>query len=219
MRSEKLLHDIDGLLIPGGFGERGVEGKIEAIRYVRENDIPFLGICLGMQCAVIEFARNVCNLPDAHSYEFYQEGLKHPVIHLMADQEGVSELGGTMRLGAYPCVLEDNSIAVEAYGTKGISERHRHRYEVNNAYREMLTDHGLRLSGLSPDGRLVEIIEVPDHRWFVASQFHPELKSRPTRPHPLFREFVKAAVKYNLDQASESKEATPKKTDVQETTG
>ncbi|RKX28796.1 MAG: hypothetical protein DRP47_03345 [Candidatus Zixiibacteriota bacterium] len=212
----KLLYDIDGLLIPGGFGERGVEGKIDAIQYVRENNIPFLGICLGMQCAVIEFARNMCDLPDAHSYEFYQEGLKHPVIHLMADQEGVSELGGTMRLGAYPCILEDGSLAAKAYGTNEISERHRHRYEVNNVYREMLTEHGLRLSGLSPNGRLVEIIEIPEHRWFVASQFHPELKSRPTRPHPLFREFVKAAVKYHEKLDVDSQKSFNKQSDIPE---
>jgi len=197
----KFMHDVDGLLIPGGFGERGVEGKIEAINYVREHNIPFLGICLGMQCAVIEFARNVCGLENAHSYEFYRD-LKHPVINLMADQEGVSELGGTMRLGAYPCVVEEGSVAAAAYGETEISERHRHRYEVNNAYREMLTEKGLRLSGLSPDKRLVEIVEVTDHPWFVAAQFHPELKSRPTRPHPLFRDFVKASVKYSTEQAA-----------------
>jgi CTP synthase len=197
--AEKFLHDVDGLLIPGGFGERGVEGKIEAIKYVREHDIPFFGICLGMQCAVIEYARSVCNLADAHSYEFYQEGLKHPVIHLMADQEGVTELGGTMRLGAYPCVLTAGSKAREAYGSEEISERHRHRYEFNNAYRDMLVNSGLVLSGLSPDTRLVEIVEVPNHRWFVGVQFHPELKSRPTRPHPLFRDFVRAAVGYNAE--------------------
>jgi CTP synthase len=197
--AEKFLHDVDGLLIPGGFGERGVEGKIEAIKYVREHDIPFFGICLGMQCAVIEYARSICNLADAHSYEFYQEGLKHPVIHLMADQEGVTELGGTMRLGAYPCILTAGSKAREAYGSEEISERHRHRYEFNNAYRDLLVNNGLVLSGLSPDTRLVEIVEVPNHRWFVGVQFHPELKSRPTRPHPLFREFVRAAVGYNAE--------------------
>ena len=194
--AEKFLHDCDGLLIPGGFGERGVAGKIESIRYVREKNIPFFGICLGMQCAVIEYARNVCGLADAHSYEFYRE-LKHPVIHLMADQEGVTELGGTMRLGAYPCVLTEGSMAHKAYGCERISERHRHRYELNNAYREMLTERGLVLSGVSPDDRLVEIVEIKDHPWFVGVQFHPELKSRPTRPHPLFREFVRAAVEYN----------------------
>lgn len=199
--AEKFLHDLDGLLIPGGFGERGVEGKIEAIRYVRERDIPFFGICLGMQCAVIEFARNVCGLKDAHSYEFYRE-LKHPVIHLMADQEGVTELGGTMRLGAYPCRIDEGTTTFEAYQVNDIHERHRHRYEVNNAYRPMLVDNGLTLSGLSPDGRLVEIVEIKKHRWFVGVQFHPELKSRPTRPHPLFREFVKAAVCYHEEQRS-----------------
>lgn len=197
--AERFMFDVDGLLIPGGFGERGVAGKIEAIRYARENKIPFLGICLGMQCAVIEFARNVCGLSDAHSYEFYKE-LKHPVIHLMADQEGVTELGGTMRLGAYPCIITDSTKASEAYGKSEISERHRHRFEFNNAYREMLTKEGLILSGLSPDGRLVEMVEMPDHPWFVGVQFHPELKSRPTRPHPLFRDFVRAAVIYNQEK-------------------
>lgn len=199
--AEKLLGDVDGLLIPGGFGERGVEGKIESIRYVREQRIPFFGICLGMQCAVIEYARNICGLKDAHSYEFYRD-LKHAVIHLMADQEGVTELGGTMRLGAYPCVLSPESRSFEAYGAHEVSERHRHRYELNNAYRDMLSDHGLALTGVSPDERLVEIVEVPDHPWFVGVQFHPELKSRPTRPHPLFRDFVAAAVDYHLKRHS-----------------
>lgn len=193
---EKFLHDLDGLLIPGGFGERGVEGKIEAIRYVRENNIPFFGICLGMQCAVIEFARNVCGYKDAHSYEFYRE-LKHPVIHLMADQEGVTDLGGTMRLGAYPCIIEPGTKTEEAYQQTKISERHRHRYEVNNSYRDILTENGLVMAGVSPDKRLVEIVEIKDHPWFVAVQYHPELKSRPTKPHPLFRDFVKAAVTYS----------------------
>jgi CTP synthase len=191
----KYLYDVDGLLIPGGFGERGVEGKIEAIRYSRENDLPFLGICLGMQCAVIEYARNVCGLEDAHSFEFYRD-LKHPVIHLMADQEGVTELGGTMRLGAYPCNLLPESRSFQAYGTDRISERHRHRYELNNSYRDMLAEHGMVMAGTSPDGRLVEIIEMANHPWFVGVQFHPELKSRPLRPHPLFRDFVQAAVVY-----------------------
>lgn len=194
--ADKYLFDIDGLLIPGGFGERGVEGKIEAIKYVRERKIPFFGICLGMQCAVIEYARNVCGLEDAHSFEFYRD-LKHPVIHLMADQEGVTELGGTMRLGAYPCDLKRGSRSMEAYQTETISERHRHRYELNNAYRDMLVNHGLSIAGVSPDGKLVEIVEVPTHPWFVGVQFHPELKSRPLRPHPLFREFVRAAAKYH----------------------
>ena len=214
--AEKFLHDIDGLLIPGGFGERGVEGKIEAIRYVRERKIPFLGICLGMHCAVIEFARNVCGLQDAHSFEFYRD-LKHPVIHLMADQEGVTELGGTMRLGAYPCILTDGSRSIEAYKTKEISERHRHRYELNNAYREMLENNGLVIAGVSPDGRLVEMVEVPDHPWFVAVQFHPELKSRVTRPHPLFREFVRASVKHNERKNSGSSSGSDSTKDMTRT--
>ncbi len=208
--AEKFLHDADGLLIPGGFGERGVEGKIEAIRYVRENKIPFLGICLGMQCAVIEYARNVCGLKDAHSYEFYRLDLKHPVIHLMADQEGVTELGGTMRLGAYPCHLEEGTKSYKAYGTPKISERHRHRYELNNAYRDMLVENGLVMAGVSPDKRLVEIVEIEDHPWFVGAQFHPELKSRPTHPHPLFRDFVEATVKYyDLRQGSSEEKVNP----------
>jgi CTP synthase len=194
--ADAYLQGIDGLLIPGGFGERGVEGKIESIRYVRERNIPFFGICLGMQCAVIEYARNIAGLSDAHSFEFYRD-LKHPVIHLMADQHEVTEMGGTMRLGAFPCVLDENSRSFEAYGQRQISERHRHRYEFNNRYRELLTNAGLRLSGMSPDGKLVEIVEVPGHRWFVGVQFHPELKSRFHAAHPLFREFVKAAAKYH----------------------
>jgi len=214
--AEKFLHDVDGLLIPGGFGERGVEGKIEAICYVRNKGIPFLGICLGMQCAVIEFARNVCGLQDAHSYEFYRD-LKHPVIHLMADQEGVSELGGTMRLGAYPCVIADGTRSFEAYGRKEISERHRHRYEVNNAYRNMLEEKGLILAGLSPDTRLVEIMEIADHPWFVGVQFHPELKSRPIKPHPLFREFVAAAVRRHEKSAGETIDGNEQSEDVSST--
>jgi len=190
------LQNIDGLLIPGGFGERGVEGKIESIRYVRERNIPFFGICLGMQCAVIEFARNIAGLADAHSFEFYRD-LKHPVIHLMADQHEVTEMGGTMRLGAFPCVLDENSRSFAAYGQRQISERHRHRYEFNNRYRDLLTHAGLKLTGVSPDGKLVEIVEIPNHRWFVGVQFHPELKSRFHTAHPLFREFVKAAAQYH----------------------
>jgi CTP synthase len=207
------LQNIDGLLIPGGFGERGVEGKIESIRYVRERNIPFFGICLGMQCAVIEYARNIAGLSDAHSYEFYRD-MKHPVIHLMADQHEVTDMGGTMRLGAFPCVLDENSKSYEAYGQRQISERHRHRYEFNNKYRELLTNAGLKLAGVSPDGKLVEIVEIPNHRWFVGVQFHPELKSRFHAAHPLFREFVKAAVQYHdnplqpeLDLETEEAEA------------
>ncbi len=200
--ADKFLSDIDGLLIPGGFGERGVEGKIESIHYVREKKIPFFGICLGMQCAVIEFARNVCGLEDAHSYEFYAD-TKKPVIHLMADQEGITNLGGTMRLGAYPAILDEESKSFQAYKTNGISERHRHRYEFNNTYREMYAGTDLKLVGMSPDGRLVEIIEVAEHPWFVGVQFHPELKSRPTRAHPLFREFITAAVQYSSKKNDE----------------
>jgi len=204
---DKFLSDIDGLLIPGGFGERGVEGKIESIHYVRTNKIPFLGICLGMQCAVIEYARNVCGLKDAHSYEFYAD-LKHPVIHLMADQEGVTDLGGTMRLGAYPAKLDKDSKSYMAYGTDEISERHRHRYEFNNSYRELFENSDFQLVGLSPDGRLVEIIEVKNHPWFVGVQFHPELKSRPTRAHPLFRDFIAAAVRYHQQRTESNSAAT-----------
>jgi len=195
------LGDVDGILIPGGFGERGIEGKIEAVKYVRENRIPYLGICLGMQCAVIEFARNVCKLEKANSFEFDQE-TKYPVIHLLPDQEKITDLGGTMRLGAYPCILEKDSLAFKAYGERETSERHRHRYEFNNQFREILTRAGLRLSGLSPDKRLVEIIELEAHPWFVAVQFHPELKSRPTKAHPLFRDLVKSALKYRKSKVS-----------------
>jgi CTP synthase len=192
----KYLKNLSGILVPGGFGERGIEGKLNAIRYARENKIPFLGICLGLQCAVIEFARNVCNLQGAHSTEF-KKNAKHPVIDLMAEQRKIKEKGATMRLGAYPCILNTNSKSYEAYGKVVISERHRHRYEVNNAYREILEQHGILFSGLSPDEKLVEIIEIPDHPWFIGTQFHPELKSRAIRAHPLFREFVKSAKFYN----------------------
>ena len=207
----KFIGDVDGLLIPGGFGERGVEGKIDSIRYVRENKIPFLGICLGMQCATIEYARNVCGLEDAHSYEFYRD-LKNPVIHLMADQENITDLGGSMRLGAYPAIVEKDSFTFRAYGATEISERHRHRYEFNNEYRDMMTKAGFRLVGMSPDGKLVEIIEVSDHPWFVGVQFHPELKSRPTKAHPLFRDFVAAAVKYQKDRILKSQATEERKT-------
>jgi CTP synthase len=193
--AETTLGGVHGILIPGGFGERGVEGKIAAVGYARERGIPFLGICLGLQCAVIEFARNQCGLTAAHSYEFNNEA-EHPVIHIMADQKDVTQMGGTMRLGAYPAVLTPDSRTREVYGADRISERHRHRYEVNNNYRDEFTRAGLVLSGLSPDGKLVECIELADHPWFIGVQYHPELKSRPLNPHPLFREFVRAAVEY-----------------------
>ena len=188
---EKWLDNVAGILVPGGFGERGTEGKITAVKYARENDVPYLGICLGLQMAVIEYARNVCGL-DAGSSEFDPD-VPHPVIDLMLDQRSKSKMGGTMRLGAYPCKLEKGTIAHELYGVEEISERHRHRWEVNNAYREQLAAKGLVFSGLSPDGDLVEIIELPGHPFFVAGQFHPELKSRPMRAHPLFRGLVAAA--------------------------
>jgi CTP synthase len=188
-----VLDTVDGILIPGGFGVRGVEGKVEAARFARERRVPFLGICLGLQCAVIEIARNLAGLQGANSSEFDAEA-PYPVIDLMPDQRGVADMGGTMRLGLYPCRLLRGSLAERAYGDGLVFERHRHRYEVNNRYRRRLEDAGLVLSGTSPDGRLVEIIELPDHPYYVAGQFHPELRSRPTRPHPLFRDFVGAAI-------------------------
>jgi CTP synthase len=188
-----LIAEADAILVPGGFGDRGIPGKIKAIKYARENNIPFLGICLGMQCAVIEYAQNVLGLTDANSSEFNAH-TPHPVIDLMLDQKKVCEKGGTMRLGAYPCILKENSKSSAAYGAQGISERHRHRYEFNNAYRQQLQDNGLLISGTSPDGSLVEIIENPNLKWFVGCQFHPEFKSRPLQSHPLFRDFIKAAM-------------------------
>ncbi len=193
---EEMLKDADGILIPGGFGDRGIEGKISALKYARMNKVPLFGICLGMQLAVVEFARNVLGLTDAHSAELC-EGTDNPVIDLMPEQHDVEEKGGTMRLGVYPCKVYPNTKAREAYGEDLIYERHRHRYEFNNEYREVLTQAGMIISGISPDERLVEIIEIPDHPWFVAGQFHPEFKSRATRPHPLFRDFIKAAVLFN----------------------
>ncbi len=190
---EALLGGSQAILVPGGFGDRGIEGKISAIRYARENSIPFFGICLGMQCACIEFGRNVMGLEGAHSSEFDKD-TPHPVIDLMADQNDVTEKGGTMRLGAYPCDLADGTIAKNAYGEDLIHERHRHRYEFNNSYRQQFEDAGGVFSGLSPDGNLVEIFELPDHPWFVSCQFHPEFQSRPVSAHPLFRDFVRASL-------------------------
>ena len=194
-RGVDLLEDYHGLLIPGGFGPRGVEGMLMAIRWARENHLPFFGICLGLQCAVVEFARNVCGLEESHSSEFHED-TPDPVICLLDTQLQVTTKGGTMRLGAYPCALAEGSRVREIYGSAEISERHRHRWEVNNAYRELLEQHGLTISGTSPDGGLVEMIEITEHPWFIAGQFHPELKSRPTRPHPLFASFVHAAARY-----------------------
>ncbi len=192
---EKLLEGISGLLVPGGFGERGIEGKIKAIKYARENNIPFFGICLGLQCAVIEFARNVCGITKANSSEFKKN--KFSVIDLMPEQKNVKNMGATMRLGSYPCNVQPGTKVMKAYKVGFISERHRHRYEVNNKFRTRLADGGMIFSGLSPDRELVEMIELPDHPWFVGCQFHPELKSRATNAHPLFREFVRAALEYS----------------------
>jgi CTP synthase len=191
----KFLDDVDAVLVPGGFGARGMEGKIAAVRYARERGVPFFGICLGMQIAVIEFARHVCGLPAATSSEF-QPRAEHAVIDLMNTQRGIEQLGGTMRLGAYPCALKPGTLAHKAYGSDQISERHRHRWEVNNRYRELLEQNGMLLSGLSPDGTLVEMVELGSHPYFVGCQFHPEFQSRPMQPHPLFREFVAAALRH-----------------------
>ncbi|MFC1855013.1 CTP synthase [Thermodesulfobacteriota bacterium] len=192
---KKAFTDIDGILVPGGFGSRGMEGKIKAIQYARENKLPFFGICLGMQLAVVEFARNVCGLKGAHSSEFDNES-KYKVIDLMLEQREITDMGGTMRLGAYPCTIKDNTLAKDIYGTNEISERHRHRYEFNNEFAEQLSAKGLVLSGTSPDGQLVEIVELKDgHPWYFACQFHPEFKSKPVQPHPIFREFIKASCK------------------------
>ena len=191
-RTAEVLSEFHGLLVPGGFGVRGIEGMLDAIRHARETGLPFLGICLGLQTAIIEFARNVCGLDDSHSSEFAPE-CANPVISLMESQQHVTDMGGTMRLGAYPCRLRPGSLAAEVYGVPEVSERHRHRYEVSNSYRDLFSEHGLRFSGLSPDGSLVEMIELPSHPWYIGCQFHPELRSRPTRPHPLFAGFIAAA--------------------------
>ena len=189
-----LLGNCDGVLVPGGFGERGLEGKIAAVQYARENGVPFLGICLGMQMAVVEYARNVLGLTGAHTSEV-DPGTPYPVIDLMPDQQNIDEKGGTMRMGKYPCRLSENSLCYAAYGERDIFERHRHRYEFNNAYRRKFVEAGMRIGGVNPDRDLVEIVELPGHPWFVGVQYHPELKSRPNRPHPLFRDFVGAALK------------------------
>ncbi|MGL4849227.1 MAG: CTP synthase [Clostridium sp.] len=198
MDVNEALKNSDGILVPGGFGDRGVEGKIEAIRWARENKVPFLGICLGMQCAVIEFSRNVLGLKGAHSSEL-NPNTKYPVIDLMSDQKDIEDLGGTMRLGLYPCRLDKETESYNLYKDEVIYERHRHRYEFNNEFRKMIEEKGMKIAGTSPDKRLVEIVEIKEHPWFVAAQFHPELKSRPNRPHPLFIGFIKA-VKENKNK-------------------
>ncbi len=199
---ERYLSDVYGILVPGGFGERGIEGKLKAIQYARENKIPYFGICLGLQCAVIEFARNVCRLKNANSIEFDPK-TPHPVIHIMESQKNVKNMGGTMRLGAYACILKEKTKAYKSYQTNYISERHRHRYEVNNDYRRILQENDMILSGVSPDGNLVEVIEIKNHPFFLSCQFHPELKSRIMQPHPLFVHFVKASVeKYEMSVKS-----------------
>ncbi len=188
-----MLSDVDGLLVPGGFGDRGIDGMITSIKYARENNLPFLGLCLGMQLAIVEFARDVVGYADAHSIEF-DPNTQHPMIALLPDQNGVEDIGGTLRLGSYPCVLDKESMAYKLFGSTEITERHRHRYEVNNDYRNVLVQNGMKLCGMSPDGRIVEMIELPSNSFHIATQAHPELKSRPNRPHPLFSGFIKASL-------------------------
>jgi len=197
------LDTVDGVLVPGGFGIRGIEGMIIAAKYARENNIPYFGICLGMQMAVVEYARNICSLSKANSSEFDFQ-TSHPVIDLLPEQRDVTDKGASMRLGAYPCVVSPDSFAYAAYGQKEISERHRHRYEFNNDYKKILIDKGLQITGASPDGRLAEIVEIKDHPWFLGCQFHPEFKSRPTKPHPLFSKFIEAALKHARSKSKKS---------------
>lgn len=192
---EEMMQGINGIIVPGGFGDRGIEGMIVAIEYARTKKIPFLGLCLGMQLSIVEFARNVIGYHDAHSVEL-NPATTHPVIHLMPDQNGIEDIGGTLRLGSYPCMLDKSSKAYELYQEETIQERHRHRYEVNNDFRKALIEHGMVLSGISPDGRIIEMVELKEHPWFIGTQAHPELKSRPNRPHPLFLGFIKAALEY-----------------------
>jgi CTP synthase len=197
-----IFDEVDGILVPGGFGERGSEGKIAAIRYARENNIPFFGICLGMQMAVVEFARHVCGIENAYSREFNEQA-EHAVVDLMESQKGVDTMGGTMRLGSYPCDLKENTLARRIFGKPHVADRHRHRYEFNNAYREQLAAAGLVISGVYPDADLVEIIELEDHPWFLGCQSHPEFRSRPMAPHPLFESFVGASLKKNRKGSDE----------------
>ncbi|MCR5671232.1 MAG: CTP synthase [Butyrivibrio sp.] len=206
----EILSDVDGLIVPGGFGDRGIEGMITSIRYARENNLPFLGLCLGMQLAIVEFARNVVGYKDAHSIEF-DPGTQHPMIALLPDQDGVEDIGGTLRLGSYPCVLDKDSQAYKLFGSENITERHRHRYEVNNDYRNALVTNGLKLCGISPDGRIVEMIELPSNDFHMATQGHPELKSRPNRPHPLFSGFIKASLAHEKKGTKKAPAKTTKK--------
>jgi len=208
----KELDDVDGVLVPGGFGIRGIEGMITAAKYARENNIPYFGICLGMQMAVVEYARNICGLAKANSSEFDSQ-TPHPVIDLLPEQRDVQDKGASMRLGAYPCVVSPDSFAFAAYGQKEISERHRHRYEFNNDYKKILTDKGLQITGASPDGRLAEIVEIKNHPWFLGCQFHPEFKSRPTKPHPLFSKFIEAVLKH---AKAKSKKSTAKQQNLKQ---
>jgi CTP synthase len=196
------LETVDGIIVPGGFGSRGIEGKIAAARYARENQIPYLGLCLGMQVMVIEFGRHVLGSEDANSTEF-DRSTPHPVIDLLPEQRGIGEMGGTMRLGLYPCDFVEGTLAQRTYGTASVSERHRHRYEFNNTYREILAEHGMVYSGLSPDGKLVEVAELSDHPFMIGSQFHPEFLSRPNRPHPLFAGFIQAVTRHQQHQKEE----------------
>ena len=193
------LANYDGILVPGGFGDRGIDGKIEAIRYSRENNIPFFGICLGMQMACVEFARNVLKYEGATSTEF-EKDTKYPIISLMEEQKGLEDMGGTMRLGSYPCVLAEDSVAAKVYGKTSVDERHRHRYEFNNTYKAEFEKHGMDIVGLSPDGNYVEVVEIKKHPYFVACQYHPEFKSRPNRPHPLFTGWIKASIQKRKDK-------------------
>jgi CTP synthase len=206
--AERVLAGVDGILVPGGFGERGISGKIDAIRFARERQIPFFGICLGLQCAVIEFARNVVGLADAHTTEI-DSNTRHPVVCLLDDQYDLTQVGGTMRLGSYPCTLIEESRAFAAYGNTLVHERHRHRYEFNNLFRQQFAAHGMSFAGTSLDGKLVEVIELPSHPWFVAVQCHPEFKSKPTQAHPLFRGLVKAGMERREGRKTDGQRPRP----------
>jgi CTP synthase len=207
--AERMLSGVDGVLVPGGFGYRGIPGKIEAVRYARERGVPFFGICMGLQCAIIEFARNQLGLEDANTTEI-ERNCRHPVVCLLNEQYDITHLGGTMRLGSYPCVLKEGSRSHKAYGSLLVHERHRHRYEFNNHYRPQFEEHGMDFVGLSPNGELVEVIELADHPWYVAVQCHPEFKSKPTQAHPLFRGFVQASLQ-KREQKKSGEESRPAK--------